>query len=581
MIVTIGIIALVIATITAYTYRKSYIKKTKDIERLTLDNSRLYDQLMTARSSNTELKESLLSIINERDDLYGQLARIKQYCEQLRQEKGNNDIVASHKIRELKDSLNNKIIESQRYCEQLNTASKKELLNKDNAIAKIKQSYDQLMESMAKLAHEKDCLRERAIRLGKACEQLKQEKGKAISESQDVSIRLLEYAKNLAENEWKLEDALEQNNELNVRLENANKLCVQLKTEIGKLTRESQAKQAEFDIRETQIADKENLLKLKVKDIPALAQYIADKELILDRIRETYLLEKDRPAVKAAELVNKIKQEKHIINIMLKETEYRLKYYEQVAPWLVEVDDDYLDPKLNCTGNADFDKNKDAASFWLSNDEFTQLNSQEKYQLALDRYKKKNKTNAEIGRDFERYVGYQYEIRGYTVEYRGIVDGFEDRGRDLLCHKDGKTLVVQCKYWSEKKTIHENHINQLFGTTLKYFLEQHQDASFNDFFNALEKQMIVPVFMTSTTLSETAKEFASSLNITVIENKKLGDYPIIKCNINRSTGEKIYHLPFDQQYDRVKITGKGECYAMTVAEAEKKGFRRAKKWLGE
>ena len=89
------------------------------------------------------------------------------------------------------------------------------------------------------------------------------------------------------------------------------------------------------------------------------------------------------------------------------------------------------------------------------------------------------------------------------------------------------------------------------------------------------------MFVTSTTLSETAAEFASSLNISVAENKSLGDYPIIKCNINRSTGEKIYHLPFDQQYDRVKITGKSECYAMTIAEAEAKGFRRAKKWLSE
>ena len=40
--------------------------------------------------------------------------------------------------------------------------------------------------------------------------------------------------------------------------------------------------------------------------------------------------------------------------------------------------------------------------------------------------------------------------------------------------------------------------------------------------------------------------------------------------------EKIYHLPFDQQYDRIAIdAGKGECYTATVKEAEKLGFRRA------
>ena len=56
-------------------------------------------------------------------------------------------------------------------------------------------------------------------------------------------------------------------------------------------------------------------------------------------------------------------------------------------------------------------------------------------------------------------------------------------------------------------------------------------------------------------------------------------YPCIKCNISIS-GEKIYHLPFDQQYDKVKINGRGECYVGTILEAEKKGFRRAFRWKG-
>jgi len=55
------------------------------------------------------------------------------------------------------------------------------------------------------------------------------------------------------------------------------------------------------------------------------------------------------------------------------------------------------------------------------------------------------------------------------------------------------------------------------------------------------------------------------------------DYPMIKCNVNGN--DKIYHLPFDQQYDRVRIGSvPGECYVKTAAEAEKLGFRRAKRW---
>jgi hypothetical protein len=39
-------------------------------------------------------------------------------------------------------------------------------------------------------------------------------------------------------------------------------------------------------------------------------------------------------------------------------------------------------------------------------------------------------------------------------------------------------------------------------------------------------------------------------------------------------------LPFDQQYDVTKVNGKDEFMAMTVAEAESAGFRRAYKWHG-
>ena len=63
------------------------------------------------------------------------------------------------------------------------------------------------------------------------------------------------------------------------------------------------------------------------------------------------------------------------------------------------------------------------------------------------------------------------------------------------------------------------------------------------------------------------------------------DYPRIKCNVGRDSygfKTKIYHLPFDQQYDNVIIEPqKGECFAFTVEEAENKGFRRAYTWHGK
>jgi hypothetical protein len=72
------------------------------------------------------------------------------------------------------------------------------------------------------------------------------------------------------------------------------------------------------------------------------------------------------------------------------------------------------------------------------------------------------------------------------------------------------------------------------------------------------------------------------LQVECNENVGISDYPLVKCNISLRGGEKIYHLPFDQQYDRTKIKPeRGEKYVYTVADAEKAGFRRAWKWRSD
>ena len=164
------------------------------------------------------------------------------------------------------------------------------------------------------------------------------------------------------------------------------------------------------------------------------------------------------------------------------------------------------------------------------------------------------------------FIGHEYEKKGYKVTYTGITDRLEDKGRDLIAQKDNEILIIQCKNWSKYKEIHENHICQLFGTTVQYNIEN----------NLLFKA--TPVFITSATLSETALKFAEYLGVQIIQNKKLEEFPRIKCNINNK--EKIYHLPFDQQYDKIIVGDqKGEFFAWTVQEAVDKGFRRAKKYF--
>ena len=201
----------------------------------------------------------------------------------------------------------------------------------------------------------------------------------------------------------------------------------------------------------------------------------------------------------------------------------------------------------------------------------------------MDRYLSSRKKSYEIGRDYERYIGYLYETKGFQVEYIGIEKGLEDLGRDLVCIKGKEIDIVQCKCWANHKTIHEKHINQLYGTAVKYFIDHQQfindKKSLNLFPNLISSGQIKATFVTSTKLSDTAKKFASALGISVIEEKPLEKYPVIKCNI-ASSGEKIYHLPFDQQYDKTLIKNSGEFYANSVIEAESKGFRRAFRWRG-
>ncbi len=211
-----------------------------------------------------------------------------------------------------------------------------------------------------------------------------------------------------------------------------------------------------------------------------------------------------------------------------------------------------------------YDKEYD--SDWLTSEEWKTLSDSEKNQLVLDRYiNRHNKSKWQIGRDYELYIGYLLTKQGYHVHYFGIEKKLEDLGRDIIATNGLETLIVQCKYWASRKQIHEKHIVQLYGTTIEYKLSQNRLPEFDQ---------IKPVLYTTAPCSSTAQRFAKALNVE-IRTVPFAEFPRIKCNISAS-GEKIYHLPIDQQYDTTVIEPeRGECYATTVAEAEGKGFRRA------
>ncbi len=250
-----------------------------------------------------------------------------------------------------------------------------------------------------------------------------------------------------------------------------------------------------------------------------------------------------------------------------KQYEYQLKYLLEMFPNLK----DYLD--FDDSINLQYKHNDDASESdpileYISNDEYNKWSSTEKNQLALDRYiQSHHKSKWQIGRDYELSVGYQYEKKGYKVQYTGSLEGLADLGRDLIAVKDTMALVIQCKYWSTEKTIREKHIAQLYGSSLCYQID-HPGIK------------VAPLFITSTKLSDEAKSFAEKLKVAFVENFPFKEFPRIKCNIGHDEfgHTKIYHLPMDQQYDSTIIDKPGECLAFTVAEAESNGFRRAYKW---
>lgn len=323
-------------------------------------------------------------------------------------------------------------------------------------------------------------------------------------------------------------------------------------------------------------ADKElkEIKKMKntaLKEYPHIAMMLADIQNQRNILLEKTLRYKRRPAIKAAEEVQKLRDENQRLAKDYYSCKWELEHLKKMLPQIEDIEEESTTPAEAPVRNPNF-SGSDRVGYWLTPDEYSKLGTIEKNQLALDKYCQRHKSNLEIGREYERYIGYLCEKEGYKVEYFGIENGLEDLGRDLVCTNSKEIMIIQCKCWSNKKNkvIHEKHINQLYGTATMYKIQ-----------NKKSKKKVRAVFVSTVPCTDTAKEFADYLGVT-FKQIPLEPYPMIKCNINAQTKEKIYHLPFDQQYDKCTIKkGTGEFYAMTVQEAEDNGFRRAMKWHGK
>lgn len=317
-----------------------------------------------------------------------------------------------------------------------------------------------------------------------------------------------------------------------------------------------------------------NILREKTIGFPSLARALAYYETLADFHYSYFLEKKTHPAIKTAEKLSNLALEKRELSKKLKIAIARIDYYEKLFPWLSDYVDIDIDSLLSHVSDQEKESEYDPVRKFLVQGEYENLSSAERNQLALERYWTGKKPPWQLGRDYERYIGYLYERDGYDVRYFGVEAGLGDLGRDLICLRDSEVLVVQCKYWAANKIIHEKHISQIFGTTVMYEMEQKSKHTEKH----QEQIYIKPVFVTSTILSEKAIQFAKYLNVEIKQEVKLDKYPCVKCNTWGTSGEKIYHLPMDQQYDKLITSRENRFYMESAIEAEKLGFRRAWKW---
>lgn len=334
----------------------------------------------------------------------------------------------------------------------------------------------------------------------------------------------------------------------------------------------------EVDIRERTITF-DKILEEKTKGFPWLAGKIAEYYTAKDVAISEVLKAKKNPSLKGSEEVKRVTQEKKQLLTQLKYYQYQLVYYENLFPWITEYRD-IPDDLIQQVDEEASEEQADPAFKYFTPSETQKLSKSEIFQKALDRYISRRKSNWEIGRDYERYIGHQFEVTGHDVYYFGATEGLQDMGRDLIVKKGKETKIVQCKYWAQDKIIHEKHIFQLFGTAVMYAVSQ-VGMDPRGAFATLNAAGVSPVFVCACCLSDTARNMAEALDVIVREQCAFDpEYPRIKCNIGKNN-ERIYHLPFDQMYDKIKIEPhKDELYAKTITEAEKKGFRRAWRWKG-
>ena len=330
--------------------------------------------------------------------------------------------------------------------------------------------------------------------------------------------------------------------------------------EFQKKKNEWNAKTAEL---ESKVRIEKNAIDSTLQSYPFLSSLLASHYQEEAEIDARLLVSKRLQAVTASYKLREYGNRLKTLSYRAKLAENQLLFFESLFPWL----EDFKDlPPLSAYDIANNTHSEDPAyspyKKWLSPEEYKSLPPVERNQLALDRYKERQKNSWETYIEYERFVAYKYKMHGFKVTHSSAIKKQNNIGRYIIAEKDKKTYIIQCKNRDKEYTIHENLLFQLHNTSVLYKLNH-------------TSQEVQPLFVTTTDLSPTATQVADHLDISVVRNFIVDDYPLVKCSIDL-TGKRVYHLPFDQKYDSITISpDKGEGFAYTVAEAQEKGFQHA------
>jgi hypothetical protein len=162
-----------------------------------------------------------------------------------------------------------------------------------------------------------------------------------------------------------------------------------------------------------------------------LAAAFADLSIERDAVREFVLRNKPHPGVSSANVLRQSAKEKRAAIIENRLLRMQLASYEEYFPELLDYRELILDEAATFVEGETLE-DIDPVRLYLTPEEYAVLSSSERNQHALDRYKSRHKTDWEIGRWYERQIGWMLESSDWKVTYEGALRGFADFGRDLI-----------------------------------------------------------------------------------------------------------------------------------------------------